>query len=419
MQEMEQGRRVGRPRMEGGVGRRDVLAGAGLSVIAGLASGCTMTSGTASAPAFVGRSRVVRQFADPLLELGRLLKEAAEIEHDLMVQYLYAAFSLKPTYAALVGNGAPSADNLLGVAIQEMQHLRAVNELLAGLSYAPVLTRHDFPEEVDMYPFPFRLEPLSRTSLAKYVYCEAPASAITSRAWRNIAFQKELAGALGTTLRPNHIGSLYGTIIERVEELASSDKDALKDPDKWIGELSRIKDEGEEDHYLFFRSLFMGTHEAMAGHSNCWSLDPHDAYYPAWDLPVDPTAYSEYPMTIADPRARDLAWIGNLTYWSMLALLNLKYRGWAPEAAGAAQQVMSGPLFSLAKILPRFGAGLPFDPLSLGFSAGCGRACNLAFTARLVGEAERLARSERHLPTDFDIGILRSVGERIEQWRRL
>lgn len=417
MEEAESGRRVGRPRMEYGVERRAVLAGAGLSVIAGLASGCTLSTTGASAP-FVGRSRVVRQFADPLLELGRLLKEAAEIEHDLMVQYLYAAFSLKPTYAALVGDGAPTAENILGIAIQEMQHLRAVNELLVALRFAPVLTRHDFPEEVDMYPFPFRLEPLSRVSLAKYVYCEAPESAIQSRCWKDVVFLKDLKSCLGSELRPNHIGSLYGTIIDRVEELAKSDASALENPDKWIIELGRIKDEGEEDHYLFFRNLFMATHPTMAERRNCWALDKTDAYYPAWNLPVDPTAYEQYPATIADPRARDLAWIGNLAYWAMLSLLNMKYRGWAPEAGHAAQELMRGPLYSLARALPRYGAGLPFDPLSLGFSAGCNRPCNLAVTGRLVAEAEQRALKEPNLPTDFDIGALRTVGEQIERWKK-
>src|SRR5262245_55101862 len=41
-------------------------------------------------------SPVQQPFSDPYLELVRLLKEGAEVEQDLMLQYLYAAFSLKP-----------------------------------------------------------------------------------------------------------------------------------------------------------------------------------------------------------------------------------------------------------------------------------------------------------------------------------
>ena len=40
-----------------------------------------------------GTTRIVRDFNNSRLELVRLLKEAAEIEHSLMIQYLYAAFS--------------------------------------------------------------------------------------------------------------------------------------------------------------------------------------------------------------------------------------------------------------------------------------------------------------------------------------
>ena len=118
-------------------------------------------------------SPVQRDFSDPYLELIRLLKEGAEIEHDLMVQYLYGAFSLKPAYAELVGTPTPNATSLMGVIVEEMRHLAAVNRLLVELEAKPVLTRQDFPYETDVYPFPFELAPLGQTNLAKFVYCEA------------------------------------------------------------------------------------------------------------------------------------------------------------------------------------------------------------------------------------------------------
>lgn len=79
-------------------------------------------------PAPGAAGSIVRDFTDPYLELVRLLHVAAEIEHALMIQYLYAAFSLKPAYQEIVGSGAPGSDDLLGVAIQEMQHLGKVNQ---------------------------------------------------------------------------------------------------------------------------------------------------------------------------------------------------------------------------------------------------------------------------------------------------
>ena len=118
-------------------------------------------------------STVKRAFDDPYLELIRLLKEGSEIEHDLMIQYLYSAYALKPEYAGIVGGPAPSADSLMGVIIEEMLHLRGANRLMVELGAAPVLTRQDFPYETDLYPFPFELAPLNDVRLAKYVYCEA------------------------------------------------------------------------------------------------------------------------------------------------------------------------------------------------------------------------------------------------------
>src|SRR5580658_2351700 len=118
-------------------------------------------------------SPVQEGFSDPSLELIRLLRQAAEIEQDLLVQYLYCAYALKPAYAQLVGSPAPNATSLMGVIIQEMQHLGGVNRLLVELDARPVLTRQDCPDETDIYPFPFELAPLGAVNLAKFVYCEA------------------------------------------------------------------------------------------------------------------------------------------------------------------------------------------------------------------------------------------------------
>jgi hypothetical protein len=161
------------------------------------------------------RARIVRDFAHPRLELIRLLHEAAEIEHALMAQYLYAAFSLKPEYDLVRGVGVPSSEDLVGVAIQEMQHLGEVNRIMVQLGAAPHLGRQDFPYEPDLYPFPFHLEPLSRHSLAKYVFTEAPENAFDSRfagSEDDLRVLAELRAELGTDARPNHVGTLYGSM---------------------------------------------------------------------------------------------------------------------------------------------------------------------------------------------------------------
>lgn len=73
----------------------------------------------------------------PYLELVRLVHEASEIEHALLVQYLYAPFSVKSRYQAVIGTGGVDSISLVGVAVQEMHHPARLNELLTDLHAAP------------------------------------------------------------------------------------------------------------------------------------------------------------------------------------------------------------------------------------------------------------------------------------------
>src|SRR4051794_33476682 len=180
------------------------------------------------------KGQIVQEFQDRTLELIRLLREASEIEHALLVQYLFAGFSVKPRYQGLVGSGfPPSASNLIGVAVQEMQHLNAVNELLVLLGASPNLASQDFPYEPDISPFAFNLEPLSRKSLAKYVWTEAPSGD---------PFLENLKDDLGD-IHPNHLGSLYATIIHTTEQVIASPPIPGLDLSAWPARLANIKDE--------------------------------------------------------------------------------------------------------------------------------------------------------------------------------
>jgi hypothetical protein len=355
------------------------------------------------------QAQIVRDFAHPRLELTRLLHEAAEIEHALMAQYLYAAFSLKPEYELVRGVGAPSSQDLVGVAIQEMQHLGAVNRILVELGAAPHLGRQDFPYEPDLYPFPFHLEPMSRHSLAKYVFTEAPESALDPRHARSkddLRFLADLRTVLGADAKPNHVGTLYGTIIDLVSELeAMPGASEHLNCATWKIKLEEIKGEGEIDHYLFFRNLFMGQHSGFEPVPHIWSLQPDDPAYPAYHLPFDPSAYIGHPNQIEDPVALGLAWLGNLEYWTALCLLDIHYCEDGGAALDLAQAHMLGPLWSLATHLPKLGTGMPFDPLSMGYAPGRTPHESLQFTATLVRESAQIARNlEQHLPSDFPTG---------------
>jgi hypothetical protein len=351
------------------------------------------------------RTPIARDFSHPYLELIRLLKEAAEIEHDLMVQYLYCAFSLKPAYADLVGNPLPNSTSFMGVIVQEMQHLGAVNRLLVDLEAAPVLTRQDFPYESDIYPFPFELAPMGPVSLAKFTYCEAAPDALLKTSNGAPRLLDQLKTTIGGNIAPNHVGHLYDAVIDALAEVKKSGTVRI-DYDKWGEDLEHIKDEGEVGHFAFFQSLYQGTHPQFSKEPGIWKLPVTDAKHPSYQVPMNPTAYVGHPNCIKDPDLRSLAWLGNLNYWVMLALLDSGYRRKSPLESALAQAVMMGPLWSLAKVLPAKGAALTFDPLSMGFETGLNAASEKQFSHLMIEEARNYAQSiERLLPRDFSIKI--------------
>ena len=353
-------------------------------------------------------SPVQRDFNDPYLELIRLLKEAAEIEQDLMVQYLYSAYALKPDFAEIVGGPAPNTTSLMGVIIQEMQHLRGVNRLLVELGAAPVLTRQDFPYENDLYPFAFELAPLSSVSLAKYTYCEAdPVRLGHVRSFSNdsVFLIDRMKATLGGSIAANHVGKLYDAVVETLGELKEAGGVKL-DYGAWFQELGDVKAEGEFGHFKFFHSLYEGAHPLIKDTPDIWSLPATDERYPSYQVPVNPTAYEGRPNSIKNPDLRALAWLGNMNYWCQLLLLDSAYRRNSKPDVALAQAIMMGPLNSIARYLPTKGSAVPFDPLSMGFNPGLNDVAGKRITHRMLQETRDFARSiEKLLPGDFDLKI--------------
>ncbi|HVK63532.1 MAG TPA: ferritin-like domain-containing protein [Polyangium sp.] len=104
----------------------------------------------------------------PEEEAIELLRIAAGVEHALMVQYLYAAFSFNPQRRSSI------AKTIRTIAEQEMAHFATVQNLLRALGAEPFLGRRDNGPPSELDPIPFHLEPASRVALAKYVALEMP-----------------------------------------------------------------------------------------------------------------------------------------------------------------------------------------------------------------------------------------------------
>lgn len=104
-----------------------------------------------------------------------LLHIGAELEQSLMVQYLYAAYSLGGEQAKGKEQKVQEWRNaILGVAKEEMGHLLTVQNVICLLGGPISFERSDYPWDTPYYPFTFCLEPLTLKSLAKYVFAEMP-----------------------------------------------------------------------------------------------------------------------------------------------------------------------------------------------------------------------------------------------------
>ncbi len=110
-----------------------------------------------------------------------MLCEAAELEHGIMCQYLYAAFSLKQSQdEGLTKEEAEAANrwrqHVSHIAVQEMLHLSLVQNLLSAIGAAPHLSRPNFPEPARHYPAGVNLAllPFGEDALRHFMFLERP-----------------------------------------------------------------------------------------------------------------------------------------------------------------------------------------------------------------------------------------------------
>ena len=109
------------------------------------------------------------------------LGKAAELEHLIMLQYLFAAFSLKQTVAeGLTTEQLTSVQGwrktLLSIGEQEMLHLALVQNLLTAVGAAPRLARPNFPMPAYSFPAGVRIEllPFGEAALRHFAFLERP-----------------------------------------------------------------------------------------------------------------------------------------------------------------------------------------------------------------------------------------------------
>jgi ferritin-like protein len=162
--------------------------------------------------------------------LADLLTQAAQTEHDVMVQYLFAAFSLKKS----ISEGGVSyaqleairgwATTIMQVARQEMEHLGLVSNLLTAIGEAPMLRRPALPSPALALPMnlPSSLDKFSPETVLRFVCYEMP-KAVSSD-------NKKYLSRFIQNFDPSNYDGIYRTYME-IENLF----EAIEPSDLFIG----------------------------------------------------------------------------------------------------------------------------------------------------------------------------------------
>ena len=367
-------------------------------------------------------------------ELINSLTEAAELEHGLLCQYLFAAFSMKRhtsenvTWSQLELIRGWEA-HILRVAREEMAHLGTVSNLLTAIGAAPQFRRPNFPQPTHYFPEPapsgarhveFVLEPFSVRALDRFIRFEMP--------------EDELGKE---TIAPDPVvyvtvGDLYEQIREAFERMDEEElfigPRAAQDTDDWSANLSLrnvvdrdtavkaiefIIEQGEaapEKSPNSHWATFMRIREALREEAE---QDPNFA--PARPVVCNPLTREHHDSSpqdteitiISNPDTLEVAELFNAVYGSMMLML-MQFYAFAGEAVeqreglrATIRQMMSGVVRPLGEVLTQ----MPASPDLPGMTAGPGfefytdlripsdRKNSWAiFHERLVHEAQACAR---------------------------
>ncbi|HEV3343317.1 MAG TPA: ferritin-like domain-containing protein [Pirellulales bacterium] len=309
-----------------------------------------------------------------------LLHKASEIEHALLVQYLYAAYSLKksgevtdPQQKAALNSWPPV---LLEIAREEMGHLLSVQNLLLFTRQQVNFDRDDIPQLANLFPFKTSFEPLTQLSLAKYVVAESPIDAagiedIIKKATQGAGMMTNRVGIIYSLLgiiftKEGNLehnaagGDLWSTIIRDLAHVAFAGE---PDPSRWhlrdddLDPSSRNQQAADEEWAPAqqIRVLRADSRQAALdalrdiatqGEGPVQPIDdpmgshfqrflsiyrgngtipafPGDAWEPARNVPVDPKldGLASDPNVIQDPKAKDFARLSDLRYALLLGFL--------------------------------------------------------------------------------------------------
>jgi hypothetical protein len=340
------------------------------------------------------------------------LGKAAELEHLIMLQYLFAAFSLKqrvdegltPQTLAAVQRWRKT---LLEIGGQEMLHLALVQNLLAAVGAAPRLARPNFPMPAYAYPAGVRIEllPFGEAALRHFAFLERPEGMDVEDAegFEAIAQATALPHDEGDEIVPHlqefdTIGQLYRSIGAGLEHLdrrlgpgrlfiGPPDAQATEEHFRWpelvaVTDLASarqaidtIVEQGEGARGEWRDAHFGRLLGILEEFLELKQADPgFEPARPVVAANVRPQATGVEVPLITDPGTARCMDLLNVAYEVLLQLLSryFAHTDESPEQLEVLADVSVGLMYSAIKPLGSVVTTLPVGPLRPGVTAGPG-----------------------------------------------
>jgi len=334
-------------------------------------------------------------------ELLGILAEAAEIEHNLMCCYLYAAFSLKQDADEGLSDDELAAvrrwrRTIIDVAVEEMAHLTMVANIMAALGGTPHFGRANFPIPAGYHPsgIVVRLAPFTLDTLDHFIFLERPESiALADGAGFEPAAPYRRGHVAGRIMPGawdyDTVGQLYAAIAHGLERMADTIGEAalfVGDPARQLGRdvsnlrgIARVRclrtaqeaieaiieqgegapDSSEASHFARFRAI-RGEYEALLAANPAFTPARPAAHNPLMRPPV--SASADRVWVCASPAA-ELLDVANAAYNQMLRLLLQAY---AETRGIVAQRVLADAATSLMYAISPLASELTRHPAADG-----------------------------------------------------
>ncbi len=340
-------------------------------------------------------------------QLLHTLYEAAELEHNLMCTYLYAAWSLKsgaedglsPERGALL---AQWKQQILRVAVEEMSHLVSVWNITVALGGAPRIGRFNFPLDPGALPASIvvKLAPFTRETLQHFIFLERPADSVEPDGAGFDSSQGSSRGnasARHTPMPENYdtVGAFYESLKAQLADFVAAHgeakafcgdrglqiagaglglpqarpvvcaKTALEAFDAIVTQGEGASQGCSDSHYARFLQVREALDAVLQAEPDFQAAHPA-AVNPVLRAPTRP----EGRVWIEDPRAAATVDLANAAYGLMLRVLAYAYAVPATDARKNALLQMAIGLMRAASPLAEAAARLPAGPSNPGCHAG-------------------------------------------------